>query len=34
MESIYAPRLAAIGFDPAFGAYASDDPDRQKLRQQ
>jgi aminopeptidase N len=34
MESIYGPRLAAIGFDPAFGAYASDDPDRQKLRQQ
>jgi aminopeptidase N len=34
MESIYAPRLAAIGFDPAFGVYASDDPDRQKLRQQ
>ncbi len=34
MESIYAPRLAAIGFEPAFGAYASDDPDRQKLRQQ
>jgi hypothetical protein len=33
MQSIYAPRLAAIGFDPAFGAYASDDPDRQKLRQ-
>jgi hypothetical protein len=34
MTSIYGPRLAAIGFDPAFGAYASDDPDRQKLRQQ
>jgi aminopeptidase N len=34
MDSIYAPRLAAIGFDPAFGVYASDDPDRQKLRQQ
>jgi hypothetical protein len=34
MESIYAPRLAAIGFDPAFGQYANDDPDRQKLRQQ
>jgi len=34
MGSIYGPRLAAIGFDPAFGAYANEDPDRQKLRQQ
>jgi aminopeptidase N len=34
MESIYTPRLTAIGFDPAFGIYASEDPDRQKLRQQ
>jgi aminopeptidase N len=30
--SIYAPRLAAIGFDPKAGAHAGDDPDRQKLR--
>jgi hypothetical protein len=34
MESTYAPRLAAIGFDPSFGAQAKDSPDRQKLRQQ
>jgi aminopeptidase N len=34
MGSIYGPRLAAVGFDPAFGIYANDDPDRQKLRQQ
>jgi aminopeptidase N len=32
--SIYAPRLAAIGFDPAVGAHAKDAPDQQKLRQQ
>ncbi|MBO9712109.1 M1 family metallopeptidase [Sphingomonas sp.] len=30
--SIYGPRLAALGFDPALGAHAADDPDRQKLR--
>ena len=29
---IYAPRLKALGFDPALDVYASDDPDRQKLR--
>jgi len=34
IESIYGPRLAAIGFDPKFGAHSSDTPDRQKLRQQ
>jgi hypothetical protein len=34
IASIYGPRLAAIGFDPKFGAQASDTPDRQKLRQQ
>lgn len=33
MESIYAPRLAGLGFDPAAGAHGADDPDRQKLRQ-
>ena len=32
--SIYAPRLASLGFDPAAGAHAADAPDRQKLRQQ
>jgi hypothetical protein len=34
MESIYAPRLTAVGFDPAFGVYGNDDPDKQQLRQQ
>ena len=34
IASIYGPRLAAIGFDPRFGAHATDAPDRQKLRQQ
>jgi hypothetical protein len=34
MSAIYAPRLAAIGFDPAWGAHSADAPDRQKLRQQ
>jgi len=33
MASIYAPRLAAIGFDPKFGAHANDTPDQQRLRQ-
>jgi aminopeptidase N len=33
MDSIYAPRLAAIGFDPAAGAHGGDAPDKQKLRQ-
>lgn len=32
LDRTFAPRLAALGFDPAAGAYASDDPDRQKLR--
>jgi hypothetical protein len=34
IASIYGPRLAALGFDPALGAHASDDPGRQQLRQQ
>ncbi len=34
MRSLYAPRLAAIGFNPAFGAHSADAPDIQKLRQQ
>ncbi len=29
---IYAPKLAAMGFDPKAGAYASEDPDKQQLR--
>lgn len=33
IDAIYAPRLAALGFDPAVGAHAGDTPDRQKLRQ-
>ncbi|WP_253716812.1 M1 family metallopeptidase [Sphingomonas sp. AP4-R1] len=33
MGRLYAPKLAAIGFDPAAGAHKADDPDRQKLRQ-
>ncbi|GAA0311814.1 M1 family metallopeptidase [Sphingomonas oligophenolica] len=33
MDSIYAPRLAAIGFNPAAGAHLGDAPDKQKLRQ-
>ncbi|MCP8890977.1 M1 family metallopeptidase [Sphingomonas faeni] len=32
LASIYTPRLAALGFDPAAGAHAKDDPDRQSLR--
>ncbi len=32
LDRTFAPRLAALGFDPAAGAHASDDPDRQKLR--
>ncbi|WP_374942654.1 M1 family metallopeptidase [Sphingomonas sp.] len=34
MDRIYAPRLAALGFDPALGAHAADTPDRQALRQE
>jgi len=34
ISSIYAPRLAAVGFDPKFGVYAKEDPDKQKLRQE
>jgi hypothetical protein len=33
MDATYAPRLAAIGFDPAAGAHLGDTPDKQKLRQ-
>ncbi len=32
MEGLYAPKLAALGFDPAAGVYAKEDPDRQQLR--
>jgi aminopeptidase N len=32
--SIYAPRLAAVGFDPKSGIYAKEDPGKQQLRQQ
>lgn len=32
LDQTYAPRLAALGFDPAAGAHKADDPDRQKLR--
>ena len=34
MDGLYGPKLAALGLDPAVGAYASEDPDRQKLRQE
>jgi aminopeptidase N len=34
LSSIYAPRLAAVGFDPKFGVYAKEDPGKQQLRQQ
>jgi len=34
IASIYGPRLEALGFDPAVGAHASDDPDRQQVRRQ
>lgn len=33
MASIYAPRLAELGFDPRAGADAADEPDRRALRQ-
>ncbi len=32
MASIYTPQLTKLGFDPAVGAHASDDPGRQNLR--
>ncbi|MDD1450511.1 ERAP1-like C-terminal domain-containing protein [Sphingomonas sp. H160509] len=32
LASIYTPRLTALGFNPAAGAYAKDDPGRQNLR--
>ena len=32
MEGLYAPKLAALGFDPAAGVYANEDPDKQKQR--
>ncbi|MEO6224432.1 MAG: M1 family metallopeptidase [Sphingomicrobium sp.] len=34
IKSIYAPRLDALGFDPAFGAHQADSPEQQQLRQQ
>lgn len=34
MRRLYGPKLAAIGFNPATGAQASDPPDLQKQRQQ
>jgi aminopeptidase N len=34
ISAIYAPRLASVGFDPKFGAYANDAPEKQQLRQQ
>ena len=34
MHALYVPRLAQMGFDPSNGAYATEDPDRQQLRQQ
>jgi hypothetical protein len=33
LETIYAPKLAALGFDPKAGVYRSEDPDQQKLRE-
>ncbi|MDP1027559.1 M1 family metallopeptidase [Sphingomonas sp. KR1UV-12] len=33
MARTYAPRLTALGFDPADGAHADDAPDRQSLRE-
>jgi aminopeptidase N len=33
MRGLYAPKLAEVGFDPAAGVYAAEDPDRQKFRQ-
>lgn len=32
IDAIYAPKLAALGFDAKAGAYLAEDPDRQKLR--
>jgi len=34
IDSVFAPRLARLGFDPAAGAHSADAPDRQKLRQE
>lgn len=33
LTSIYRPLLDKLGFDPRAGAYSTDDPDKQKLRQ-
>jgi aminopeptidase N len=33
LRRLYGPRLARLGFDPAAGVYAAEDPDRQKFRQ-
>jgi aminopeptidase N len=32
LETVYAPMLAQLGFDPKAGAYLAEAPDRQKLR--
>ncbi len=32
MNAIYTPRLTQLGFDPAVGAYRSEEPQRQELR--
>jgi hypothetical protein len=32
MASVYTPQLKKLGFDPAVGAHAGDDPGRQNLR--
>ncbi|MFM5884304.1 MAG: M1 family metallopeptidase [Novosphingobium sp.] len=34
LESLYRPRLAALGFDPRAGAYAKDAPERSEMRAQ
>ncbi len=34
MIGLYGPKLRQVGFDPTAGAYTSDAPDRQKLRQE
>jgi aminopeptidase N len=34
VDRLYAPRLAALGFDPKAGAYASEDPEKSQTRAQ
>ncbi|MFC0590073.1 M1 family metallopeptidase [Novosphingobium aquiterrae] len=34
VESLYRPRLAALGFDPRAGAYAKEDPEKSEQRAQ